>query len=378
MKKKAILCALLVSLMLTSCTPAAVNPAETDNPAETCPGHSPASVGWNDKEHWDECACGEKMNTQEHILDDRNICITCGVKIEKNEYDVVFVSSYDEQGNLMTLDRYKEGFLYSESKYGYNANGEHMQNMQAGYYEDGEKFIGEFDELGNCIHEVRYDAAGKITQEFWNEYDQDIDGGFYCCRSHYINYDIGGEAWHEHALDSSGYPYWSKYEHLHEDGTMCREGYNEYGDDIYVENFDAQGNLTSSDKWDYGYDDDGNELWQKEYHDGVLIREVTDYVEWMHDEWNMTIRRPEFEIRYQDGKQLTVYFTYDNDGFIESELIYDGDRLIREEKYDYPESLPDSQFTIIYHEDGTKTVIEYKGGDFISEITYDAEGNVIG
>ena len=89
--------------------------------------------------------------------------------------------------------------------------------------------------------------------------------------------------------------------------------------------YDADGNVTSTESWEYTYDDNGFITREKAYADGVLNTE-------------------------------TVY-----------KIVIEDDGM-----FSYPETVT------TYNEDGSKTVCVYDENDeLISETKYDASGNVV-
>lgn len=378
MKKRMIMAGALAAALLSGCG------EKISDPSATCPTHVPGAYGWNATEHWQECACGQKMNAQRHdVSDATKCCAVCRVKIEEDEYDtsVIVVSSYDDRYNLMTRDKYRGRDHLSHSEYGYNADGEHVPIMHTSYWDDGGKSIYEYDEHGNNTYSVSYDSRGKIENESWDEYALNEDGTYDLLSSYEVgnSYDGEYELWVEYGIDD-GWPYYKQYTSVYGDGRKIHEEYLDSLSKTLHEEYDAKGNLTLSQSW--GYDDDGNEIWYKEYRDGVLVCEVTDYMEWYYKEYGVTFRRAEFRINYDaDGTQLVTYCTYyEDDGSIKTEKTYDGDRLVNEKEYG--EVYAGGNYVvseISYHENGMKTVTTYGAyEELISKITYDAEGNEIG
>lgn len=325
MVRKMILCCILSALMLSGCTSAFVDPAET------CPGHTPASSGWSVEEHWDVCACGARFNVHEHIMGLKNRCVVCNIIVVHHDW--------------------------------------------------GTTAIRETDAQGNEIHEIVYQDDGTIVSESWTEYALDHEGNYYPCSYHFI--DSVTESWVEYEPNQPGSDLPKNWHATrafdkYADGKTWLEEYDSNGKMILQEIYEPKEKLTTSVHWEF--DDDGRELSRKEYHNGKLVREITEYIEWVDASINYTFRYPEVEINYQeDGTGLVTYYAYFDDGSEKSETTYDGERLVREVKYTenpYGSSGPDS--ITEYHADGTKTVIAYDADGNILETTYDANGNVIG
>ena len=119
--------------------------------------------------------------------------------------------------------------------------------------------------------------------------------------------------------------YESEATESHSDGKKIEAKYNEYGDTTSRVIYDADGNVTSSETWEYTYDDNGFITTKKEYVDGMLNTQ-------------------------------TVY-----------KIVVEDDGILG-----YPETVT------TYNEDGSKTVCVYdEYNELVSETKYDASGNVV-
>lgn len=358
-------------------------------------GHKHTAQGdwdWNGKEHWNICECGEKMDAAAHKLGDDMVCTKCGAEVWQMDdgsadvysYDQFgntqryacfdaegnmvsesrYENEYDDAGNLLSARFYSDGVLQNEDTYEANANGEYVLVKSTMYY-DGGCTVNEYDEYGNMVHMADTDEAGNVEAESWYEYAMDADGGFYE----------------------------SKYTERLPEGGKLEAQYNILGDILVRVWYDEAGNETRVDTWDYGYNDEGREAWQKQYTDGVLVYEITGYGEYSNSEFSM--RYPECIIEYyEDGTRLEqkygsngevetetsysatgdvvevmtyVYETYE-DGDWKSIKVYNGDKLVIDKQYAESSDGVGSylETETVYNDDGSTEVT-----------TYDEEGNVI-
>lgn len=191
--------------------------------------------------------------------------------------------------------------------------------------------------------------------------------------------------------------------------------------------YSADGTLLSSLSWEYGFDDNGELLWEKEYMDGLLYRHYTydayghivteDYYaedgsveeayryDWVYDADGDPVSKkeycndvlyyegtfhpelgqsyPEEEIWYgEDGSRERYEYTYDDNGNVLLEVRYEDDVLAYKcyyvvESTIYGEwSYPAQEYA--YNEDGSYTLTEYDPeGEILRQENYDAEGNLI-
>ena len=352
-----------------------------------CGGHKHTAQGdwdFNGKEHWNICECGEKMDAAEHKLGDDMVCTKCGAEVwlmddgsaDVYSYDLYgntllyayfdaegnmvsesrYENEYDDAGNLQVVRFYSDGVLQNEDTYVENG-GEYILAKSTMYY-DGGCTVNEYDEYGNMVHMADTDEAGNVEAESWYEYAVDADGGFYE----------------------------SKYTERLPEGGKLEAQYNILGDILVRVWYDEAGNETRVDTWEYEYNEEGQDVWQKQYTDGVLVYEVTGYGEYSNSEFSM--RYPECIIEYyEDGTRLeqkygsngeieteTSYsagsdvvevltYTYETyeDGNWKSIKVHNGDKLVQDKQY--ARTADDSgsylQTETVYNDDGTTTVTTY-------------------
>ena len=274
--------------------------------------------------HETACAeCNEIYTKDNHSLNDESVCTVCGAEVWKMdegyllytydehgnmtlnaEYDLngnaitqtVFTHSYDKQGNLVKTVETIDKKLNSESYYTVK-NGESLLNLYIGYMEDG-KFTNEYDENGNPVKLVSYDKDDNVLETSVSEYKKTPDG-----------------EWYEY-----------KYTTTYADGSKIVAEYDTFGNNTYLERFDANGTLLSTERWENVYGEGDMMESQKYYVDDVLKSEsVFKTVE----KEDFTINFPEIVTEYTEdgGKTVTVYnedneiigqTTYDREGNIVS------------------------------------------------------------
>ena len=369
-------------------------------------GHTHAPQGgwkWNGTEHWNLCECEEKFDVAAHKLGDDLVCADCGVEVWLMDDGSADTYTYDQYGNFLTMASFDvEGNVTSESCYEYEYDAE-GRILMARYYDngdlqnedtytvdgagesvitksmmyyDGESILNEYDADGNVIHVQCINAEGTIIEESWSEYAMNNEGEFYEAKCTMVT----------------------------EDGQKLIATYNEHDDILSRTWYDAEGNVTSEDTWEYGYNDDGESMWQKDYVAGVLVYEIIGYAELHTEDYSM--RYPETVIEYyEDGSKLvkfhgsngeveteTLYnadgsvasvltYTYETfeDGNWKSIKVYEGETLVRESQYAMGEDGFSYEETLTeYHEDGTYTVTTFQeDGSDDGGVTFDASGNVI-
>ena len=389
------LTAALLAAALTGCgsgEPAATAPA-------TEPPHTHAALeGWdrNGTEHWHNCECGEKLDAAAHSLDDMNTCTVCGSEVidwGDGTFDVynhdengnivrgssfskggellqeyVYEREYDADGNPIWEKVFTDGVLTSEAGYTTDENGT-WQTGYTDYYEDGGKSVVEYNFEGEITHYQSYDADGALEHESFSEFAYDEDGNIYeaSCTDVYAS----GEKWYAE--------------------------YNQHEDITLRQAWEADGTLRYTETYEYGYDEDGEESWRKEYEDGRLVYEILNYVTVIvEDGWS---RFPENTVEYfengtwmaihynedyeedrktwynAEGKQVyevTMTYEYDDEGYVTRMLTWEGDTVIMESEY----KKNSYGWTYLaleteFRPDGTTLVREYdENEEIISETEY--------
>lgn len=267
--------------------------------------------------HWKVCKkCGKKIHVGDHTLDDESKCTVCGSEIMDWE-DSVSVYSYDEYENIIRMAEYDtDGKLISETvnEYEYDAdgnitkgkeyidgrlNGETEYTVSDGesisakytqYNEDGTKFVNEYDDYGNVIVLIGYDAEGNENLQTNYKYAENSNGEWYK-KSATENYS---------------------------DGTKIKAEYDEYENNLSCVSYDADGNVVSTEVWKYTYADNKFVKTKKYYVDGVLN---TETVYKIVTEEDGVVSYPETVINYNEDGSKTVCI-YDENGETVSETKY--------------------------------------------------------
>ena len=275
--------------------------------------------------HWKVCKdCNEEVQKAEHTLDQDNKCSVCNSEIYEwtdtisvytydshnnvtrlAEFEMdgrficdnVYVNTYDEQGCLTKVEEYEDGRYVSLSEYKV-VDGESLITKYTYHNEEGSKAVNEYDDYGNVIRLLSYDAEGTIE--------------------HTVDYvfveDENGEWYNESAVEN------------YADGTKIECAYNTYGEATSIVTYDAEGMVTCNQRWDYTYDEDGFTASEKEYLDEVLITEKI-YKIFEDDEFKMSY--PETIINYHEDGGKTVYVYNELDELI-STTHYDADGNVNE------------------------------------------------
>ncbi len=245
-------------------------------------------------------------------------------------------------------------------------------------YTDGSGRVSGYNQQGTIHRSTDFDAAGNKVYELISEYAEDANGSTYLAKTT--------------EFDQTG-PF------------IYVEEFNEYGDltGTSISNPDGHGSQTN--RFEYGYDENGVMLWKFSYTNGVLIQEQHNFMTYENE--NISRFFPEKIIdHYQDGTQvLTVHndrglvikeATYDMaNGTLEKEILYgyefhddggykritihENGRLIQDTEYARTaQGLSYVVRDTEYYEDGSKTVREYdESSKPIGEYTYDAAGNLM-
>lgn len=292
-----ILTAALLLSFLTSCT------GNSDDHIHTATGAWECDA----KEHWHVCEDGTKLDIAAHTLNDMDICEVCNTRIidlgdgsfdidRFNEYDdIVFSASYDSNGQITHECRYEleydenghkthekhydDGILCDETYYTFREDDIYpVKNIS--YQPDGFRFVNEYDENGDNVLAYGYDENGEESYRVLTEYAESDDGERY--ESKQTEYD-------------------------YENDCIYISEYNALGDQIGRKICTMDGTVTTDNRYEYGYDEDGHKTSQKEYLNGTLVFEILSYGFYEDEEYSM--RYPKITIDYyEDGsKSMTDY-----------------------------------------------------------------------
>ena len=291
-----------------------------------CSSHShTADENWyvDLENHRSICAeCGEQIKTEPHEFDEEGCCAVCGATLFDFGDGTYSIMSYDSQGGI-NFDGYYDGDgnLLSSRRYVNE------------YYEDG---------YVKSISTYEYDPLIYGDSEIMTGKDRYL----VCENSEY------GEAY----LDES-----TAY---NADGSGYTTKFAENGDIITYTEFDAEGNSTSSSRYEYEYDENGERLYMAVYTDDKL-----DY-----EEFSVAVPNSSSAITKQilynaDGLVLSLYeydYEFDSEGNTLRHTAYLNGVIDWENIYEYSDGCTYLAIETDYDENG----------ELISEIHYDADGNV--
>ena len=311
MLKKFFILVLALMLVLSACS--ANEPEVPEVPED-------ATWDRNFSEHWINGENGEKLNVGEHELDEIWLCSVCGSEIIDWGDGFFDVYNYDDQGNL-------------ERHSSYSSDGECIDDYQN---------IFEYDESGNVIYLKVY-QNGSICGE--SEFSYSSEGWTYesRCTTYYSTgnysveeYDENGnallfqgfdaeanlvaESINSFATHPDGYEYLAKtISKDYETGSESVYQYNEHGDLTYLWEYDSVNDTYSEETHEYAYDEEGRRSYMKSWLDGVLQSEI--YFGFAEDEsgwWSYY----ETEIVYSEDGSYTVTKHNENDELL-SKVHYD-------------------------------------------------------
>lgn len=333
-----ILTCMLAAMLLAGCTDAPVStdpsttgapstaPATTAAPSTTSPHTHSAGEAWSvdQNSHWHICAdCGEYVDEAAHTLDENGLCSVCGCGVwvyDDGTYEIFFyddqgalcqwncyeadgtlyyrvryVFEYDDQGCVISqkdyvfdpAQGYTEDFLECERYYAYCEDSEYAETYlseEIYYYADGTKCHSTYNEQGDLITAITYEADGTVSNVERCEKEYDENGG--CIRELVYSNDVLTAEYCYIALPDGEYAM-SKSVVYDEDGSVfwmitceyeivdgrtmsqtCYENgvlswavyyqYDEYGGCLILREveYDADGNIIS----DIRYDENGEQI----------------------------------------------------------------------------------------------------------------------
>lgn len=359
------------------------------------------SFAWerNGVQHWRLNKSGDITDVGAHIFADDMICTVCGSEIldwgdgcfDVTDYDEygntlrytcfdadaaityesIHVYEYSEDGVALLDQEFIDGVFYGETVYTVNADGEQIPVTMTAYNDDGTTSVNYYDEHGNCVRAAIFEADGTLITETISEYAQTEDEWF--------------GVWYYECKTTTRFA----------DGAFFYHETNEHNDRTRTLNTHADGTVWADTVYEYKYDN-SSKVWCRMYSFGVLTRETffnedgdtvkeIEHLEdgstetWLYNEngdtLSVTCTRPDGSIAWVENH----VYEYTEDMNIRCIKVYVGDKLIRQTDYSYDEdfSMTGSVETT-WHEDGTRTVLEYDDWfDLVSETTYDADGNII-
>ncbi len=215
--------------------------------------------------HWHTCSeCDEKLDLGKHTLDEESMCSVCKSAVYSNEDGSKSVYIYDEHGHVAIQEDYDAQGTIT-----------YRQRFEIEYYEDG------------CIkHSKEYVYDILLNKD--GEEVLSSETTFLHCEN-----PENGEVYMSESID------------YNDDGTKQICKYNEQSNLLLVTIYDASGNVTTVERYEYEYDDNGKCVKQATYVNDVISREIF----YAYDE----------EGNEYESKQIY----YDENGKKEKEYKYD-------------------------------------------------------
>ena len=238
-----------------------------------------------------------------------------GSEESRNEYE------YSADGNQMTEKTYYEQKLQSESVYDIT-DGNQIMIANTAYYEDGGVEKSEYDKYGNPLLQKVTAADGSVESEYKFEHEYDDQGRITLTRS-YENGRLTHEQEYINGSDEEGE--WSrsgKNISYHADGskTVCdADPDGAWSSEI---TYDSQGNVTEELRYEYEYNDNGDQTVGRSYENGKLT-ETMEAVMDQNGETEFIIRTRYLE---DGGKRVRKY---DTNFDIVEETTYDANGKVK-------------------------------------------------
>lgn len=303
----------LMAAVLTAC-----RSAEAD-------GHVHAPSDWmrDPKQHWQECACGEKLDEGAHSMQDV-VCSVCGSEIwayddgmtdiynysetgeptRNSVYDAdgnllddyVYLYEYDAEGRMLRMETYYFDKLVEEVDFAVSADGESIPSLQIGYYDEGARSVNEYDEYGNVVRMAGYNADDELIFEETISFVYDDQGNV-------LSDTRAG---------------------LYADGSSYLYVHNEHGDQVKCIFREADGSIVYDLTCEFVYDENGYMLYSVTY-DGERLLDEAEY-KLIEDEYG-TWSCPVLVTEYMEDGSYTVY-EYDENGEELSAVAYNADGSI--------------------------------------------------
>lgn len=268
--------------------------------------------------HWKNCTeCGKALEKGAHALGDSDFCAECGAQIvdwgdSKSVYqfnesgDPLRLADYDGSGKLITETVYEyeyaadgtllrsseivDGVLTMESAYTL-VDGVPATSECTAYLEDGSKSFSGYDEYGNPVKTIFYNADGSVELQTESEYALNADG-----------------EWYEVICTTT-----------EADGSKYVMEFSEMGDQTGSTRYDAEGNFLWRESWVYTYDENDNWETMQYYYNDVLTKE-TVYATVTDEDGSMTYPETVTEYGESGAKTVTVYD--------------ENDQILRQTQYD--------------------------------------------
>lgn len=291
-------------------------------------GHTHQSSGvWEADldNHWTTCAeCGKTLDTGAHTLDGSEQCTVCGAQVidwgdnksvyRFNEYgDFLSAVDYDANGEVVIETVYE---------YEYDADGNllHSSMTVDGVLSEETVYT---TVNGECLPSeyTLYMEDGSKTVNYYDENGNAIQTALYTAEG---NVDLQTES--EYALSSDGQWYETVCTITEADGSSYISEFAENGDQTSRTRYDADGNFDFKESWERTYNADGNWETMKYYLNDVLTAE-TIYATAATEDGSITYPQTVTDYGENGEKIVTVYDENDN---VLSETHYDANGKVVE------------------------------------------------
>lgn len=236
--------------------------------------------------------------------------------------EFAYAYEYNEDASWISEKEYFGEKLVAERTYAVDGDGVQQRLTEVLYNEDGSWVGTEYDLYENAVIEICSDKDGNVTLDRRYEYTYNENGSRTMAKT-YENGVLVEEVEYFSGSDEEGsWEMSGKTTTYHSDGSKTVYDRDLEGTWTSEITYDAAGNVVNELRYEYEYDDDGDQVSGKGYENGRLIEESQAIVD-------------------ESGETTGILL-------------------------------------ITYDEDGTKTVREYDANfDEVSETVYDAAGNEI-
>lgn len=272
--------------------------------------------------HWKTCLdCGQDVDKGEHTPGDDafGACTVCGAEIIDWD-DSKSLYQYNESGDPLKLADYDlNGNLITEIvyTYEYDADGTltHSSTATDGVLTEETTYVTvDGEALINQVTIYMEDGSKSVS-----EYD--VYGNELWTNCYDADGELGLQTESEYALSADGEWYEAVCVTIAEDRTKIVSSYYETGNQESAVFYDSEGNLLHDYRWEYTYDEDGNWQTMKHYCNGILSSE-TIYATVTDGDFSVTFPETVTEYDADGGKTVTVIDENDN---IISQIRYDAD-----------------------------------------------------
>lgn len=235
---------------------------------------------------------------------------------------LAYAYEYSEDASWIGEKEYSGEKLAAERAYMVDEDGMQKLLTEVLYNEDGSRSATEYDLYDNVIIEISYDKDGNVEMDRRHEYTYDENGNRTMAKTYDNGVLVEEVEYFSGSDDEGSWEMSGKTTTYHADGSKTvsdRDLELTWSSEI---TYDAAGNVVNELRYEYAYDEDGDQLTGKTYENGVLTEESQAIVD-------------------ESGETTGLLIT-------------------------------------AYGEDGTKTVYEYNASfEEVGKTVYDADGNAV-